>query len=122
MRVGRLMTTHRLAYELLVGPIPHGMDVLHNCPGGDNPACCNPFHLWLGNNLDNVADMIAKGRHHNCKGEKNFNVKLTAEKVESIRLEYSAGGTSMKALGKKYGVDKKQICNIVNNKHWSVSP
>ncbi|WP_081287478.1 HNH endonuclease signature motif containing protein, partial [Mycobacterium asiaticum] len=39
---GRTWSTHRLAYELLVGPIPDGLQVDHLC---FNKRCCNPTHL-----------------------------------------------------------------------------
>jgi len=58
-QTGPNWSAHRAAWTLLVGPIPAGMHVLHTC---DNPPCCNPAHLFLGTNDDNVADMVAKGR------------------------------------------------------------
>lgn len=53
---------HRLAYEFAHGPIPHGLFVLHSC---DNPACCNPAHLRVGTQKDNMSDCAARGRTAN---------------------------------------------------------
>ncbi len=39
---GRQQYTHRLAYELFVGPIPPGLYLDHLCR---THACCNPHHL-----------------------------------------------------------------------------
>lgn len=63
---GKLYSPHRLIYAFTRGPIPdlpqfHGAVVMHTC---DNPACCNPAHLKLGTQVENVGDMFAKGRAH----------------------------------------------------------
>ena len=56
---GNKTYSHRVAHESINGPITDSLHVLHSC---DNPACCNPAHLSLGTNQDNIADSVRKGR------------------------------------------------------------
>jgi len=50
-----------VSWRLTNGPIPDGLKVCHDCPGGDNPNCVNPAHLFLGTQAENIRDMHAKG-------------------------------------------------------------
>lgn len=56
----KIQRAHRFSWELSYGKIPEGLFVLHKC---DNRKCVRPEHLFLGTNLDNVRDMIAKRRN-----------------------------------------------------------
>lgn len=68
---GKLRSTHRVAWMVTYGEIPeipnsghHGTCVLHKCDFG---LCCNPTHLFLGTNQDNMDDRRAKRRHGSLK-------------------------------------------------------
>lgn len=51
--------SHRMAYRLARGEIGDGLLVCHAC---DEPSCCNPSHLFLGTQRDNIIDAERKGR------------------------------------------------------------
>lgn len=42
---------HRVAYEALVGPVPHGLELDHLCRVRE---CCNPSHLEPVTHAENV--------------------------------------------------------------------
>jgi hypothetical protein len=58
---GRKHYAHRVAYELVNGPIPPGMVVRHKCPTGPIRSCVRPCHLELGTTADNAADRSVDG-------------------------------------------------------------
>jgi len=88
------------------------MKVLHRC---DNPACQNPAHLFLGTQVDNMADMRRKGRERKAPGESNGSAKLTALQVAAIR----ADPRSQSAIAMAYGVVQTTISKIKLGKIWS---
>lgn len=59
---GKKLLGHRVAYQEFVGPIPHGLSILHSC---DNRKCWNPKHLQPGTYSDNSKDATMKGRQKN---------------------------------------------------------
>jgi len=109
-RYGRGLLAHRVAWEFAHGPIPDGLFVCHNCPGGDNRACINVAHLFLGTQYDNMADLIAKNRPRK--------IKLTADDVREIRKRYATHDADLKQLAREYGVCFSNISQIVNRLTW----
>lgn len=114
--VGKSMRqSHRISWEFTNGPIPDGQCVLHRC---DNSSCVNPAHLFLGTQIDNIADMVAKGRQRSRQGEKVNTAKLTAEKVQEIRERFANGETNRASLAREYGVSDVMISYIILRKSW----
>ncbi len=89
---GKLQKAHRVSWEMAHGEIPEGISVLHAC---DTPACVNPNsgHLFLGTQVDNLQDAVAKGRRSQQAGEGNYHATLNSEDVEYIRELYAEGIT-----------------------------
>lgn len=56
---GKMRKVHHLTYIAANGPIPEGMHVLHEC---DNPSCCEPKHLTVGTNAQNITEKMARDR------------------------------------------------------------
>ena len=110
-----MLYAHRVAYELVHGDLPDGLNVLHTC---DNPPCCNPSHLFRGTQLENIRDRTKKNRQA-TRGA-HGRAKLTDKKVENIRREYVRGSRTHggPALGRKYGVTGQAIRYAVRGKTW----
>lgn len=62
---GKTKILHRMMYKVF-----HQRDLRDNeyvCHSCDVKLCCNPMHLWIGSNSDNVKDSARKGRHAEVK-------------------------------------------------------
>lgn len=97
---GKMVRTHRLAYQAVHGPIPDGVHILHRCDVG---LCCNPDHLFAGDNDSNIADKVAKDR-----GSK----KLTLEKAKEIHAMVASGVSHTKTAA-VFGVRQSTVSRII---------
>ena len=147
-------TTHRTAWEITNGAAPKNIDgapicIIHRC---DLPTCCNPNHLRLGTQKDNMDDMMRKGRkaiitgdeHHSrrhperlsrgdnhrsrlhpeviLKGEKHGQAKITDAQALAMRMMYVRGGPTQAEIGAMFGVGHSTVSQIVNCKRWKHLP
>jgi len=108
---------HRISYMIFNDKFDIIPDekICHIC---DNKLCCNPNHLFLGSQKDNVHDMENKKRSRHPNGSDNGNSKLNESDVLSIRNEYFLGKISRKELALKYNVKISMIGFIILNKNW----
>jgi len=154
---GKTLKAHRVSWVLAHGQIPYrakypGICVCHNCPQGDQPRCVNPAHLFLGEQLHNIRDMMKKGRAKFLKGEAHYththpelrsygdkhwsrlhpekvkrgehsgNAKLNADQVVEIRSLYASGKASYTLLGIFFGVSEASIRRVIKRELWKHVP
>lgn len=95
---GRRHRSPRIAWSLHNGvPFP---DHLHACHSCDNPACCNPKHIWPGTRSENFLDAARKGRLNFQRSTPRANRNLG--KTHCIRgHEFTAENTVVKSSGKR---------------------
>ncbi len=108
---------HRFAWQLKNGPIPEELFVLHDC---DNPPCCNPAHLFLGTQADNVADArmknrmsdppIKRGENHNMARLKNTDIPIIRQLLQK--------GVSGIEIARRFQVAATTISAIKSGQNW----
>lgn len=82
---GQMRLAHRFAYELLIGPIPEGLELDHLCR---TPLCVNPSHLEPVTHAENMRrGAEARGRQTHCKRGHDLSLAYVSKKgVRFCRL------------------------------------
>lgn len=110
----RFLRAHRVVLILSGENLKDSDVVLHTC---DNRACCNPRHLKIGTQKENMQDMRRKGRGVDppiLRGEDNNKAKLTTEDVLFIR------GSSLSGveLASRFDIATSTVSAIKHRKNW----
>lgn len=113
---GRDVSAHRYSYFINFGEFDTKLHVLHHC---DNRKCVNPSHLFLGTNLDNVRDMVKKGRQSHPIGEANGRSKITEKDVIKIYKMYDSGKYKQNEIAEIFGLAECSITFILTGKSWN---
>lgn len=106
---------HRYAYFLEHGEIPAGLCVLHRC---DTRACVRPDHLFLGTQLENIADRHAKHRDARQPGVLHPQAKLNPAIALEIQRKV-AEGVSSQQVALDFGIGYSTVRRIVKGEHWA---
>lgn len=140
---GECFRAHRIAFLIANGICPSNLHVLHKC---DNRGCMNPSHLFLGTDIDNINDRVAKdrsakgakhgsstkpmstprGERHafvknpslHVRGENVTLAKLNATKVKEIRHLRATTSLTLRELGRMFGVNGTIISKVALRQTW----
>ncbi len=117
---------HRLAFEIVKGPVPSGLLVLHSC---DNPKCVEPEHLSVGTQKLNREQAVARGRtakgpEHaartiamGLRGERHPGALLTVVLVRRIRA-LKLEGCSAAGIARMLKVSTASVYQVLSGKTW----
>lgn len=108
----RQWPAHRYAWTITYGAVPAELNVCHKC---DNRRCVNPNHLFLGTDVDNMNDKVAKGRQ--AKGDSSGLSKLLERDIATV-IEMYNGGMLQREIGENFGVSQAVVSSVIRGHTW----
>lgn len=101
----RMQRAHRVAYKLTYGDFDESKLICHKC---DNPGCCNPKHLYIGDKGTNATD---------CKGKIGRLPRWYEGELWLIRHLHNKG-IIQKDIGRMFRVNQSTISDILNDSNY----
>lgn len=93
----------------------HGI-LMHTC---DNRACCNPKHLIVATQMQNMRDAFSKKRMSTRDGVLNGRAVLNHERAAAIRARLIEGETRAQ-IARDFGVSWNCIDMVHRGERWSI--
>jgi hypothetical protein len=93
-------TAQRWVYERVLGPVPEGMTLDHQCP---NRCCVNPHHMEPVPHIENVRRSRVR--------------KLTQESADAIRSR--RGTASARRVAEEFGIGHTTVFDIWHGRRWA---
>lgn len=91
--------------------------VLHRC---DNRRCCNPEHLFVGSQTDNMNDMYSKSRHPIRRGGANEQAKLSNGQAAYVRALYATDCWKQAEIAELLGVTPTIVSRVIRDTTYCV--
>lgn len=115
---GKTKGAHQFSARYLAGyQINSGDQVCHTC---DNPACCNPAHLFIGSTQDNTADRQRKNR--TARGSQVGTSVYDEETIKNIKNAYKTRPHYrgiIKDLSEEFNVSYNVVWYACKRNSWS---
>jgi hypothetical protein len=113
VQIGAHRFTALIKYQI----IPDSIFAMHTC---DNPSCCNPNHIELGDCKQNTKDAIARGLLVTAKGEKHGRSKLSEKQAKQIIAMLHT--TTIKDISQQFSMSERAIQDIKYGVRWKHLP
>jgi len=111
---------HRVAFQLhhdlILHDNSHHCFILHSC---DNPPCCNPRHLRIGSQKENVEDVFKRNRGK--VGEAHWNHVVTEAVAAEILLLHRSG-VKTRPLMDMFSLGRSAVEHIIYRRCWKYLP